>query len=63
MVARKRGAIVNIASSSGWYPMGLLTLYSATKAYVDFFSQGLALEYACKGIVATMRLRVYGLIC
>lgn len=50
MVERKRGAVVSLASSSGWFPMPLLSMYSATKAYVDFLSQGLALEYANKGV-------------
>ena len=50
MVQRKRGAVVSIGSSSGWFPMGLLSMYSATKAYVDFLSLGLAMEYASKGM-------------
>jgi 17beta-estradiol 17-dehydrogenase / very-long-chain 3-oxoacyl-CoA reductase len=51
MKERKRGAIVNISSISGSMPMSLLSVYSATKAYVDFFSQGLATEYAGDNIV------------
>lgn len=50
MAERKRGSIVNISSVSGTAPMGLLTAYSASKAYVDFFSEGLNQEYAPKGI-------------
>lgn len=50
MEARKRGAIVNIASVSGTVPMSLLTVYSATKVYVDYFSQALHDEYKSKGI-------------
>eukprot|EP00124_Ichthyophonus_hoferi_P003374 Ihof_evm2s289 gene=Ihof_evmTU2s289 len=45
MVERRTGAIVNISSSSAYLPMGLLSVYSASKAYVDFFSRGLAQEY------------------
>ena len=50
MEERKRGAIVNIASVSGTAPMSLLTVYSATKVYVDYFSQALHHEYKGKGI-------------
>ena len=39
MTARGGGVIVNNASSSGRFPVPLLTLYSATKAYMDFFSR------------------------
>ncbi|CAB1338915.1 unnamed protein product [Coregonus sp. 'balchen'] len=41
MVERKKGAILNISSASGMYPCPLLTVYSASKAFVDFFSRGL----------------------
>eukprot|EP00096_Caligus_rogercresseyi_P008930 TRINITY_DN2927_c0_g1_i1.p1 TRINITY_DN2927_c0_g1~~TRINITY_DN2927_c0_g1_i1.p1 ORF type:complete len:306 (-),score=92.53 TRINITY_DN2927_c0_g1_i1:852-1769(-) len=50
MVERKRGVIVNIASMSGQYTSPYLSLYSATKAYVDFFTRGLEAEYRSKGI-------------
>ena len=30
--------------------MGFLTVYSAAKAFVDFFSRGLDIEYGAKGI-------------
>ena len=30
--------------------MGLLSIYSASKAYVDFFSRALSQEYASRGI-------------
>lgn len=40
MVERKKGGIIiNNASSSGRFPTPLLTVYSSTKAYVDFFSR------------------------
>lgn len=51
MVERKKGAILNISSASGMYPVPLLTVYSASKAFVDFFSQGLQAEYKSKGII------------
>eukprot|EP00128_Syssomonas_multiformis_P014529 Colp12_sorted_trinity150504_noHs@26664 len=46
MVQRKTGAIVNVASAAALAPTPLLAVYSATKAYLDFFSLSLAREYA-----------------
>ncbi|XP_034040587.1 very-long-chain 3-oxoacyl-CoA reductase-B [Thalassophryne amazonica] len=51
MVERGKGAILNISSGSGMYPVPLLTIYSASKAFVDFFSRGLQAEYKSKGII------------
>uniref|UniRef100_A0A8C9LVA6 Very-long-chain 3-oxoacyl-CoA reductase n=1 Tax=Piliocolobus tephrosceles TaxID=591936 RepID=A0A8C9LVA6_9PRIM len=50
MVERSKGAILNISSGSGMLPVPLLTIYSATKTFVDFFSQCLHEEYRSKGI-------------
>ncbi|EDL79605.1 hydroxysteroid (17-beta) dehydrogenase 12, isoform CRA_a [Rattus norvegicus] len=50
MVERSKGVILNISSASGMLPVPLLTVYSATKAFVDFFSQCLHEEYKSKGI-------------
>uniref|UniRef100_A0A673U574 Very-long-chain 3-oxoacyl-CoA reductase n=1 Tax=Suricata suricatta TaxID=37032 RepID=A0A673U574_SURSU len=50
MVERSKGAILNISSASGMFPVPLLAIYSATKAFVDFFSQCLHEEYRSKGI-------------
>ncbi|XP_053576196.1 very-long-chain 3-oxoacyl-CoA reductase [Bombina bombina] len=50
MVNRSKGIILNISSASGMYPVPLLTVYSATKAFVDFFSRGLQAEYRSKGL-------------
>uniref|UniRef100_A0A3Q2QW76 3-ketoacyl-CoA reductase n=1 Tax=Fundulus heteroclitus TaxID=8078 RepID=A0A3Q2QW76_FUNHE len=46
-----KGVILNISSASGMYPVPLLTVYSATKAFVDFFSRGLHEEYRRQGIL------------
>lgn len=51
MEARAKGVILNISSASGMYPVPLLTVYSSTKAFVDFFSRGLQAEYKSKGII------------
>uniref|UniRef100_A0A3Q2WUX4 3-ketoacyl-CoA reductase n=1 Tax=Haplochromis burtoni TaxID=8153 RepID=A0A3Q2WUX4_HAPBU len=51
MCERSKGVILNISSASGMYPLPLLTVYSATKAFVDFFSRGLQEEYRRQGIL------------
>uniref|UniRef100_A0A672J1T7 3-ketoacyl-CoA reductase n=1 Tax=Salarias fasciatus TaxID=181472 RepID=A0A672J1T7_SALFA len=51
LVFRSKGVILNISSASGMYPVPLLTVYSATKAFVDFFSRGLQEEYRRQGII------------
>lgn len=52
MVERGRGAVVNVASAAGVIPCGdpLYAVYSASKAYVDFFSRSLHYELAAKGV-------------
>ena len=40
MLKKKRGAIINISSVAAMGPQPFATIYSATKAYVDFFSRG-----------------------
>ncbi|XP_077067024.1 very-long-chain 3-oxoacyl-CoA reductase-A [Siphateles boraxobius] len=51
MEARSKGVILNISSASGMFPLPLLTIYSSTKAFVDYFSRGLHAEYKSKGII------------
>jgi len=50
LLAKKKGAIINISSMSGVVPAPLLSAYGATKSYVDNFSRMLAIEYQSKGI-------------
>jgi len=52
MIARGRGAVVNVGSAAGSLYSGdpLYAVYSGTKAYVDLFSRSLHLEYSQKGI-------------
>uniref|UniRef100_A0A9J8CUF5 Hydroxysteroid (17-beta) dehydrogenase 12b n=1 Tax=Cyprinus carpio carpio TaxID=630221 RepID=A0A9J8CUF5_CYPCA len=59
MVDRSKGVILNVASASGMYPVPLLTLYSSSKAFVDYFSRGLAAEYKSKGIIIQSVLPFY----
>lgn len=51
----KRSAIINVSSIAGEYPIPFITTYSATKAYNDFFSQSLAMEYSHKVDVLSLR--------
>uniref|UniRef100_A0A8C3KVA2 Hydroxysteroid dehydrogenase like 1 n=1 Tax=Chrysolophus pictus TaxID=9089 RepID=A0A8C3KVA2_CHRPC len=50
MVEKKKGAIVNVSSASCCQPTPMLTIYGASKAYLDYFSRALYYEYASKGI-------------
>ncbi|XP_030307793.1 LOW QUALITY PROTEIN: very-long-chain 3-oxoacyl-CoA reductase [Calypte anna] len=59
MLERSKGVILNIASAAGMYPTPLLTLYSSTKAFVDYFSRGLHAEYKSKGIIVQSVLPYY----
>lgn len=51
MRARKAGTIINIGSVLAFHALPVTTLYSATKAFVLTYSQGLAQEVADEGIV------------
>ncbi len=53
MVARKSGKILNTASTAGFMPGPLQSVYFATKAFVVSFSQGIAFELQGKGITVT----------
>lgn len=50
MRARGRGAIINVSSVAGFVAMGT---YSAAKAWVTTFSEGLAVELAPRGVHVT----------
>lgn len=50
MIARKKGAIINIASLGGFAPVPYIATYTATKAFVISFSEALAEEVKGKGI-------------
>lgn len=50
MIQRKKGLIINISSEAGAHPHPMLTLYSATKGFINFFSRCLDSEYRGEGI-------------
>lgn len=51
MIENNRGIIINMSSITGIAPTPFLTLYAASKAYVDYLTQGLAVEYENHGII------------
>jgi short-subunit dehydrogenase len=53
MVARKRGAILNVSSSAGFLPIPGMAVYAASKAYVNSFSEALRAELSGTGVTVT----------
>jgi len=53
MLARRRGRILNVASTAAFQPGPLMAVYYATKAYVLSFSEALANETAGSGVTVT----------
>lgn len=53
MVARKRGQILNVASTAAFQPGPNAVVYYASKAYVWHFSEGLQTELAGTGVTVT----------
>ncbi|KAI5089514.1 hydroxysteroid (20-beta) dehydrogenase 2 [Silurus meridionalis] len=50
MVERGKGLIINISSEASSQPQPMLTLYSATKICVTYFSRSLNAEYQGRGV-------------
>lgn len=48
-----RGAILNVSSIAGLIPLPQMSVYAATKAYVNSFSDGLRMELRETGITVT----------
>ncbi|XP_065901234.1 inactive hydroxysteroid dehydrogenase-like protein 1 [Dysidea avara] len=59
MVDKKRGIIVNMSSMCALNPLPLLTVYSGTKIFMDYFSSALRYEYSDKGIIVQNILPCY----
>ena len=53
MIARKRGAILNVSSSAGFLPIPGMAVYAASKAYVNSFSEALRAELRGTGLTVT----------
>lgn len=51
MVERRRGIIINVASTFAMIPSPLMTVFAASKAYVLKFSKDIAVEYEKDGII------------
>ena len=50
MIAKHRGAILNVSSSAGFLPIPGSAVYAATKAYVTSFSEALRAEVRGTGV-------------
>jgi short-subunit dehydrogenase len=53
MIAKKRGAILNVSSSAGFLPIPGMAVYAASKAYVNSFSEALRAELRGTGLTVT----------
>jgi short-subunit dehydrogenase len=53
MIERRSGKILNVASTAGFQPGPLMSVYYATKAYVISFSEALANEFDGTGVTVT----------
>jgi len=51
MIERKRGAVVNVVSTSAFQPVPFLAVYAASKAFVLSFTEALATELQGTGVV------------
>jgi len=54
MLARRRGGVLNVASTAGFQPGPLMAVYYATKAYVISFSEALAEELSVTGVTVSV---------
>ncbi len=54
MIARKKGAILNVGSLAGFLPGPDMAVYYATKAFVNSFSEALAVELRGTGVTVTV---------
>jgi short-subunit dehydrogenase len=53
MIERGRGAILNVGSTAGYQPLPRQATYSATKAFVNSFSDALYADLAGTGVSVT----------
>jgi hypothetical protein len=53
MIARRKGGIVNLASTAAFAPGPMMAVYHASKSYVLSFSRALAAEVRDQGVIVT----------
>ena len=53
MIARKRGAILNVSSAASFLPIAGFAVYAASKAYVTSFSEAIRAELRGTGVSVT----------
>lgn len=53
MIERRRGTIINVASTAAFQPVPYMATYGATKAFVLSFSEALACELRAAGVTVT----------
>jgi len=53
MIARKRGAVLNVSSSASFVPIPRIAVYAATKAFVTSFSEAIRTELRDTGVTVT----------
>jgi short-subunit dehydrogenase len=54
MVARRSGRILNVGSTAGFVPGAFMAVYYASKAFVNSFTEALAVELQGTGVTATV---------
>ncbi|CAG0882613.1 unnamed protein product [Cyprideis torosa] len=59
MLLRRRGAIVNVSSASAFGPLPYMTVYAASKAYMDYFSRALQVECQGRGVFVQSLMPFY----
>jgi uncharacterized protein len=52
MISNKKGIIINVSSIMGFYPFCMQPMYTATKAFIDIFTESLNLELKETGVKA-----------
>ena len=53
MISHRRGAILNVSSSAGFLPIPGMTVYAASKAFANSFTEALRAELQDKGVSVT----------
>lgn len=51
----RRSSVINLSSVAGENPIPFISTYSATKAYNDFFTQSIQMEYSHKIDILSVR--------